>query len=218
MLGSMISVHPSIWSFLCCLTFLRLISALPVLPQSLSGSISLDIPDPLLNLASTYTISGLSRNVTLPTSFPASDTFQNLTVQIPPNPFVYTRGIYRVEYHWLNDRTKLPRDDTVRWLSGLPISLERIRRNHAARETDPIPTGGGITWTDLALTDRVQWTAQPGGFGGPLTYLSVQTALAGTKEVLNQWETTSTPAYSFIIFEGELLMARGTLLWVVASS
>ncbi|KAL2036795.1 hypothetical protein N7G274_010453 [Stereocaulon virgatum] len=214
----MISVHPSIWSVLCCSTFLRLISALSVLPQSLSGPIPLNTADPLLNTSSTYTASRSSQNVTLPTSFPAGDSFQNLTVQIPPNPFVYTRGIYRVEYHWLNDRTMLPRDATVRWLSQLPISLDRIRRRHAARETDPIPSQRGITWTDLALDERVEWTAQSNEISRPLTYLSVQTALAGTKEVLSQWETTSTPEYAFIIFEGEWLMARGSLVWVLASS
>lgn len=59
---------------------------------------------------------------------------------------------------------------------------------------------------------------EPRASGGRLTYLKVETAIAGTRELLSERETASVPGYMFIVYDGSLEVADRALMWVVVSS
>ena len=141
---------------------------------------------------------------------------QNVTT--PRNLFVFHQGRYTIEYCWMNVLKSLPCEGTARWISTLPESLKDLRRREGARVADPIPSSYGIRWIDPGPAGRLQWGIEPRASGGRLTYLKVETALAGIKELLSGWETASVPGYSFIVYDGALEVADGALMWVVVSS
>lgn len=111
----------------------------------------------------------------------------------------------------------LCREEIARWISTLPEPLKDLRRREDVRVTDPIPSSYGIRWIDPGPADRLQRGIEPRASGGRLTYLKVETAIAGTRELLSEWETASVPGYLFIVYDGSLEVADA-LMWVVVSS
>ena len=167
------------------------------------------------NLTAIETSENLTE-LTLHSNSSAVGASQNLTT--PKNPFVFHQGRYTIDYRWMSVLKSLPREETARWISTLPESLKDLCQREGAGVTDPIPSSYGIRWIDPGPVGRLQWGTEPRASGGRLTYLKVETALAGTKELLSEWETASVPGYSFIVYGGALEVADGALMWVVVSS
>ena len=167
------------------------------------------------NLTAIETSQNLTE-LTLHSNSSAVGASQNVTT--PRNLFVFHQGRHTIEYRWISILKSLPREGTARWIPTLPESLKDLRRREGARVADPIPNSYGIRWIDPGPAGRLQWVIEPRASGGRLMYLKVETALAGTKELLSEWETASVSGYSFIVYDGALEVADGALMWVVVSS
>lgn len=194
-LGRMMPVHLFTLSLLCCWTILRLTSALAFSPQTLSIPIPTNTTDASSNTSSTTATSGISQNLAL-----------------PPDSFIIFRGEYKVIYHARIGLIALPRDETVQFVSELPSSLEKTRRQVKVKEIDAVP-GHGIEWKRRTQAGSLVWWLTPEEPTGVVTYLMVKAAIEGTEQLVGHYGCSAEiRAYEFDIYDGRKKVAYGHMM------